>query len=433
LINNIYGSSRVGIKNTNRRVTALAYNIQGSSDIIIPETINPLDPVKRSLGEKQYELSNHLGNVLVTVSDRKLAEGTEGSTATGYRTEVLFASDYYPFGMQMPGREFSQEEYRYGFNGMEKDDEWKGEGNSYNFGARMYDSRIGRWLSVDAHASSYPSLSPYVYGGDNPILFLDPDGNDIYIYLSIGKFVRYHPMMQLPSDDKFAGRMIQALNTIYSTPIGKEVIDALNSDYDQIVDIKPINKGDLRSAISLTGFSMQNPERENDFKELEFSGNLEGAAKLLDNTMMFAISMPIVKWMGSSSKLDGVQGSDVTVLAHELWHAYQALILGSESFVGMRNTKIGGLTLVEMEAVGFGNYIRGSLFEEGDDEYGTRFYYSQGKPRIISDYVNESSWSWLIGEEPKSASEFVEGGSVFKLWREKYQKAGLNTYYENKE
>jgi hypothetical protein len=52
-------------------------------------------------------LSNHLGNVLVTVSDRKLAEGTEGSTATGYRAEVLFASDYYPFGMQMPGREFS--------------------------------------------------------------------------------------------------------------------------------------------------------------------------------------------------------------------------------------------------------------------------------------------------------------------------------------
>ncbi|MFT7382018.1 MAG: RHS repeat-associated protein [Roseivirga sp.] len=177
---NIYGSSCVGIKNTNKRVTALAYNIQGGvSDIIIPETINPLDPVKRSLGEKQYELSNHLGNVLVTVSDRKLAEGTEGSTATGYRAEVLFTSDYYPFGMQMPGREFSAEDYRYGFNGMEKDDEWKGEGNSYDFGARMYDATIGRWLSLDPLSSVYPWVSDYSFVANNPLSYVDPDGEKI--------------------------------------------------------------------------------------------------------------------------------------------------------------------------------------------------------------------------------------------------------------
>jgi RHS repeat-associated protein len=176
LISNIYGSSRVGIKNTNKRVTALAYNIQGSSDIIIPETINPLDPVKRSLGEKQYELSNHLGNVLVTVSDRKLAEGTEGSTATGYRAEVLFASDYYPFGMQMPGREFSQEEYRYGFNGMEKDDELAGEGNSYTAQFWQYDSRLGRRWNTDPVVKDWES--PYATFRGNPIWYVDPDGDD---------------------------------------------------------------------------------------------------------------------------------------------------------------------------------------------------------------------------------------------------------------
>jgi RHS repeat-associated protein len=121
-------------------------------------------------------LSNHLGNVLVTVLDRKLVEGTEGSTATGYRAEVLFASDYYPFGMQMPGREFSQDEYRYGFNGMEKDDEWKGEGNSYDFGARMYDSRIGRWLRVDPKFIQLPSFSKYSFAANSPIMFVDENG-----------------------------------------------------------------------------------------------------------------------------------------------------------------------------------------------------------------------------------------------------------------
>jgi RHS repeat-associated protein len=182
LISNIYGSSRVGIKNTNKRVTALAYNIQGSSDIIIPETINPQDPVKRSLGEKQYELSNHLGNVLVTVSDRKLVEGTTGSSATGFRAEVLFASDYYPFGMQMPGREFSQEEYRYGYQGSEKDNELAGEGNMYTTHFRALDTRIGRWLSVDP--VTHPFQSPFAAMNNSPIRYNDILGDEVPVTLS---------------------------------------------------------------------------------------------------------------------------------------------------------------------------------------------------------------------------------------------------------
>jgi RHS repeat-associated protein len=159
-------------------VTALAYNIDGntngSTDIIIPEFIDPLDPVKRSLGEKQYELSNHLGNVLVTVSDRKLAEGTEGSTATGYRAEVLFASDYYPFGMQMPGREFSAEEYRYGFQGQETDKEWLDGAVSYKY--RVHDARIGRFLSVDPLAQSYPHNSPYAFSENRVVDGVELEG-----------------------------------------------------------------------------------------------------------------------------------------------------------------------------------------------------------------------------------------------------------------
>jgi RHS repeat-associated protein len=81
--------------------------------------------------------------------------------------------------MQMPGREFSAEEYRYGFNGMEKDDEFKGEGNSYDYGARMYDSRIGRWLSVDPLAGKFQDISPFSFAANNPIYFIDPDGRTI--------------------------------------------------------------------------------------------------------------------------------------------------------------------------------------------------------------------------------------------------------------
>jgi hypothetical protein len=70
-------------------------------------------------------LGNHLGNVLATISDRKIQNGTVGSTVTFYTADVRTANDYYPFGMAMPGRTFAAatvpNAYRYGFNGKEND------------------------------------------------------------------------------------------------------------------------------------------------------------------------------------------------------------------------------------------------------------------------------------------------------------------------
>jgi RHS repeat-associated protein len=66
--------------------------------------------------------------------------------------------------------------YRYGFNGMERDDEMKGIGNSYDFGARMYDPRLGRFLSLDPDFNKYPWNSPYDYAINSPIKFQDKEG-----------------------------------------------------------------------------------------------------------------------------------------------------------------------------------------------------------------------------------------------------------------
>jgi len=85
--------------------------------------------------------------------------------------------------MQMPDRSHiaTGSGYRFGFNNMEKDDELKGPGNSYDFGARLYDPRIGRWLAVDPLAGKYPGLSPYAFVANSPLIFIDPDGKDIVI------------------------------------------------------------------------------------------------------------------------------------------------------------------------------------------------------------------------------------------------------------
>jgi RHS repeat-associated protein len=79
--------------------------------------------------------------------------------------------------MIMPGRKFSSSSlYRYGFNGKEMDNEAKGEGNQYDYGFRIYDPRLVRFLSVDPLFQSYPWFTPYQFAGNSPILNIDLDG-----------------------------------------------------------------------------------------------------------------------------------------------------------------------------------------------------------------------------------------------------------------
>ena len=81
----------------------------------------------------------------------------------------------------MPGRTYNGGDYRYGFNGAEKDDEIKGDNNSLNFGARIYDPRVARWLSIDPRFKEYPDLSDYSFAANSPLIIVDPDGNTLRI------------------------------------------------------------------------------------------------------------------------------------------------------------------------------------------------------------------------------------------------------------
>jgi RHS repeat-associated protein len=74
--------------------------------------------------------------------------------------------------MQMPGRSFDAAgatAYRYGFNGKENDNEVKVEGNQQDYGMRIYDPRLGKFLSVDPLTKEYPWYTPYQFAGNNPI------------------------------------------------------------------------------------------------------------------------------------------------------------------------------------------------------------------------------------------------------------------------
>ena len=146
----------------------------------------------------------------------------------------------------MPDRAFSTG-YRFGFNGMEKDDEVKGAGNSLDFGARVYDSRLGRWLSLDPLQDKYPDLSPYNFCRNNPAVFIDPDGRKIFIYYNTGekdddgkeiiKAYEYGSGIK-PPKVKFVKQTIRTLNKIVHRGYDKkEIIKTLAKDEDYHVAI----------------------------------------------------------------------------------------------------------------------------------------------------------------------------------------------------
>jgi len=86
----------------------------------------------------------------------------------------------------MPSRHFCAETgYRYGFNGKENDNEVKGEGNQQDYGMRFYDTRLGRFLSIDPLVDKYPELSSYQYANNSPIANIDLDGQEDYYYKQV--------------------------------------------------------------------------------------------------------------------------------------------------------------------------------------------------------------------------------------------------------
>ncbi len=82
--------------------------------------------------------------------------------------------------MLQPGRQYSPSTssglYRYGFNGKENDNEVKGEGNQQDYGMRIYDPRLGRFLSVDPLSKTYPWNSTYAFAENDVIRCIDLDG-----------------------------------------------------------------------------------------------------------------------------------------------------------------------------------------------------------------------------------------------------------------
>jgi len=139
--------------------TLAIYNLPNTgiiSQIELPiYGLSRLGIYKKTNGATSYEIKDHLGNI------RAVIEKENGNP------EIRSFADYFPFGELLPNR--NSLNYRYAFQGQEKDTETQMEA----FQLRLWDGRIGRWLSRDPMRQHD---SPYLGMSNNPINRVDPNG-----------------------------------------------------------------------------------------------------------------------------------------------------------------------------------------------------------------------------------------------------------------
>jgi RHS repeat-associated protein len=194
-----------------------------------------------------YFLKDHLGSIRATVLD------SAGAPVIGY-------DDYDPWGYPLALRTkpipnaYLQGASKNKFTGKERDEEFGL--NWDHFGGRDYDWLIGRWPTVDPLWMKHPNVSPYVYVLNNPMILVDPDGQQVV----------YHRVVQKPPTmaeirENFAEKV--ALSNAYASgglhqmAIGTLVLGVLEAAGSLYQKIDPFGIAGLYNPLAIGSLVVQ--------------------------------------------------------------------------------------------------------------------------------------------------------------------------------
>ncbi len=152
-------------------VGAFVYEYETGESPALAYIIMPEGRIVFEAATTQYEfyLKDHLGNIRLAYTDIDDNGSIDAATETGQ------VNDYYPFGLQHEPKFAGSSNNKYLYNGKEIQ-----EGTDWlDYGARMYDASLGRWFVSEPKAHDYYDLSPYCYVANNPIQFIDIEGEGI--------------------------------------------------------------------------------------------------------------------------------------------------------------------------------------------------------------------------------------------------------------
>ena len=176
-----------------------------------------------------YYLKDHLGNI------RKVLNATT-------RT-VTQTTNYYPFGLATTTTGTSKNKYLY--NGKEI----QPSNGYYDYGARMYDASVGRWFVVDALAEKYFKYAPYIYTLNNPIKYIDPNGE--YVDVSF--------IYEKDKEGKYKNpNMVKAFEAFAKSDVGKDFLGKFAHKGQEIAGHKYTKSGDFDKSNINLGFGTFN-------------------------------------------------------------------------------------------------------------------------------------------------------------------------------
>ena len=197
-------------------------------------------------GEWSYYIHDHLGNTRVVLDE-------EGDIKEYY--------DYYPYGMTQRENITGVEKVKYKFTGKELDEE--GELDWYYFGARYYDPSVGRFLSSDPLADLRPSLTPYHYCVNNPLIYIDPFGLIEYRFNQNGEYM-----------EEFDDNKDEISGVVYNYEDGQrgDILNRFNFNELTDQDIQAFNTANILLAENLSSGLFIDLNFENKINDLANKG-----------------------------------------------------------------------------------------------------------------------------------------------------------------
>jgi RHS repeat-associated protein len=305
-------------------------------------------------------MKDHLGNTRIAFAD----DNNDGTIATG---EISQVADFYPFGMRHEPKAIDNASQKYLYNGKElqEDLDW------YDYGARMYDPQIGRWHSIDNLAGKYFSLSPYAYCANNPIRFIDPDGNEFTedAWKYVNRLIAEINSKQKSNNEDIAAKKEQ----INAGGLSEKQVNKLNK---QIGRLESSNTGleQTRGEVATLAASDQkyNVVENSSLDAPETAGQANGTAygRTVFNTSTNAVDIELP-----------TKGGNLDLFSHELKHSFQfdqgttsLLLKGPDGIIPggvIRGGKYDFLASDRSDETTA--YARGALFGQRPDDISTMY------------------------------------------------------------
>lgn len=236
-------------------------------------------------------------------------------TINHYSGPLTETADYTAWGLEMKmlsSKAFGRLENKLKYNGKEEQKKEFSDGSGLewlDYGARMYDNQVGRWIHIDVKSEKFMQLSPYTYAGNNPIYFTDPDGKDL------------KPSTEFKNSEYNAVyEKLKTSNSVYK----EYVVDRFdnNADFHYTLDIKQRNQDPVHKNAAASTFEYED-------KRVRPFGSPILHSESESNFFKFGESIPVLN--GEKMEIMGMNTMGrVLNLLHEGMHAFLISKAGTE-------------------------------------------------------------------------------------------------------